>query len=129
MTLKSLEAKLRRLPEPEIPKTLEARLLDAIPDRDPNVSRDHHQVKRHPRAWNLGAAATAAVLILALMLTVNYGLSTPPQMLLIELNDALPHYARPDQNNFLYDQNNAYVEKTLPYQLNWPMINPNEFVH
>jgi len=128
MRLKSLEAELRCLPEVEVPETLEDKLLAAIPDRGAKVAPEH-QAKWHVRAWDFGATATAAVLILALMLMVNYGLSVPPQMLLTELNDTSLCYTRWDQNNFLYDQNNACVEKTLPYKLKLPGIKPDESVY
>ena len=128
MRLKSLEAELRSFPEVEVPKTLEYRLLAAIPDRPTKVTREY-QVKWQAGAWDFGTTATAAVLILALMFIVNYGLSMPPKMLITELNDTSLCYTRWDQNSFLYDQNNACVEKTLPYKLTLPRINTNESVY
>ena len=128
MRLKSLEAELRCLAEVEVPETLEDRLLSAIPDMAAEVTREHH-VKWHAGAWDFGATATAAVLILALMFMVNYGLSMPQKTLITELNDTSLCYTRWDQNNFLYDQNNACVEKTLSYELKLPGINPDESVY
>lgn len=125
ITLKSLETRLRHLPEVEVPKTLKNRLFAMVPDRAARASREE-KAKRHPGVRSIGAAAAAAVLILALMLMVDYGLSTPKQVLFTEIDNMSLCYPRPDQNNFLYDQNHACVERTLPFELNWPMINPNE---
>ena len=128
MRLKSLEAELRCLPEVEVPETLEGRLLAAIPDRAEKVAREH-QVKWYAGAWDFGTTATAAVLILALMFMVNYGLSMPPKMLITELNDTSLCYTRWDQNSFLYDQNNACLANTLPYELKLPRINTDESMY
>ena len=128
MRLKSLEAELRCLPEVEVPETLEGRLLAAIPDRAEKVAREH-QIKWHVGAWDFGTTATAAVLILALMFMVNYGLSMPPKMLMTELNDTSLCYTRWDQNSFLYDQNNACLANTLPYELKLPRINTDESMY
>ena len=113
MTLKSLEERLRRLPQVQPSESLESKLLAAIGDGRAEFTEEHH-LRWWPGAWNFGAAATAAILILALMLVVNYGLATPSQMLLTELNDTSLCYTGWDQNNFLYDQNSAFTEKTSP---------------
>lgn len=110
-TLKSLEAELRNLPEVEVPETLEARLLAAIPDRGPKASVEQ-RAKRHPGLWDFGVTTAAAILILALMLTVNYGLSTPSQTLLTKFKDTSLCYTRWEQNSLLYDQNNTLIEDT-----------------
>ena len=114
MTLKSLEAEFRRLPEVEVPETLEAKLLAAIPDSRAKAAPGH-QLQWH-RAWDFGVSAAAAVLIFALMFLVNYGLSIPSQTSIAEFDTSLC-YTRWDQNNFLYDQNNTYLEKSVPYEL------------
>lgn len=114
MTLKSLEKKLRRLPEIEVPEALEARLLAAIPDR--RTKGKQAQQLQWRRAWDFGVTAAAAVLIFALMFLVNYGLSIPSQTSIAEFDTSLC-YTSWDQNNFLYDQNNTYLEKSLPHEL------------
>lgn len=124
MTLKSVEARLRCLPEVEVPKTLKARLLDAIVGREAKVTGEHRG-RWHPWAWDFGTTAAAAVLIFALVFMVNYGLSIPSQGLLTEFDTSLccPRW---DQNNFLYDQNNACAEEAVLYQFQWPIIHQNE---
>ena len=114
ITLKSLAAKLRHLPEVEVPEKLEARLLAAIPERNSKAARIYQL--RWYRAWDFGVTAAAAVLIFALMFLVNYGLSVSPHASITEFDTSL-NCTRWDQNNFLYDQNNMYVEKSVPNQL------------
>lgn len=114
ITLKSLAAHLRRLPELEVPETLEPRLLAAIPDTQAKPEPPHQF--RGYRAWDFGVTAAAAVLIFALMFLVNYGLSTPSKKGLIEFDTSL-WSTTPNQNNFLYDQNNTYLEKSGSYEL------------
>jgi hypothetical protein len=113
MTLESLEARLHHLPEVEVPEALEAKLLTAIPDRGPEASIENG-VRRHLGAWDFGVTAAAVVLILALMLTVNYGLSEPSQTLSTQLKDtSLCHtgwerqYLLGDQNTLIEDTNYA----------------------
>jgi hypothetical protein len=110
-TLQSLEEELCRLPEVDVPETLEARLLAAIPSSRPKKLADHC-VKRHPRLWDFGLTAAAAVLILALMLTVNYGLSNPTRLLPARLKDTSLCHAGWEQLYLPLDQNNALVEDT-----------------
>ncbi len=114
ITKKSLAAQLRSLPEVRPPEALKDKLLSAIPDRGPKVARGHQ--RQSVRAWDFGVTAAAAVLIFALMFLVNYGLSTPSKTAMIEFDTSLC-YAGWDQNNFMYDQNNTYLEKSLQYQL------------
>ena len=114
MTLESLEAELRRLPEIEVRQALKDKLLAAIPDSRAKAARGH-QLQWH-RAWDFGVTAAAAVLIFALMFLVNYGLSIPSHTSIAEFDTSLC-YTSWDQNNFLYDQNNTYLEKSLPHEL------------
>ena len=114
ITLKSLADRLRRLPEIEVPETLEEKLLSAIPGRQ--TEHAPHLRLRCYRLWDFGATAAAAVLIFALMFLVSYGLSTPSQTSIAEFDTSLC-YTKWEQNNFLYDQNNTYLEKTVPYEL------------
>lgn len=114
ITLKSLADRLRRLPELEVPEALEDKLLAAIPGRQPKPAPGLRL--RWYRAWDFGATAAAAVLIFALMFLVSYGLSTPSQISIAEFDTSLC-YTKWEQNNFLYDQNNTYLEKSVPYEL------------
>ncbi len=69
--LKSLETELRRLPKVEVPETLEARLLAAIP-RMPTETARRRRIRW--RRWTIGvgsAAAAAALIIAAVMLPLH----------------------------------------------------------
>ena len=59
---------------------------------------------------------SAGALLLALMFLVNYGLSTPAKTGILEFDTSLC-YTGWNQNNFMYDQNNTSLEKSLPYKL------------
>lgn len=111
---KSLASQLRSLPEVRPPEALKDKLFAAIPDRRPKPAPAHQPMWY--RAWDYGATAAAAVLIVALMFLVNYGLSTNSMTTMIEFDTSLC-YAGLDQNNFLYDQNNTSLEKSVPYKL------------
>jgi len=111
MTLKLLETELHRLRKVKVPEKLKAKLLAAIPDNNTKVTRKH-QVKWYQPAWDYGVTAAAAVLIFALMVMVNYGLSVPPQALLMGFDDTSLCYPRWDQNILLYDQNNIGIADT-----------------
>ena len=117
MTLQSLEAKLHRLPDVDVPETLEAKLLAAIPGRGPETLAEL-PVKRHPRLWDFGVTAAAAILILALMLTVNYGLSTPSQALSSQLKDTSLCYTMWERYGLPGDQN-ALIEDTNYANCRW----------
>jgi len=108
ITLKSLASKLRCLPDVEVSEKLKDKLLAAIPDRQPKFTQTL-QIQWY-RAWDFGVTAAAAVLIFALLFLVNYGLSTPSKTTIIEYDTSLC-YTGWDRNNFLYDQNNTYLEK------------------
>jgi hypothetical protein len=114
ITEKSLAAQLRSLPEISPPEALKEKLLAAIPDRRPKPASVHRRLWY--RAWDFGVTAAAAVLIFALMFLVNYGLSTPSKTAMLEFDTSLC-YAAWDQNNFMYDQNNTSLEKSLQYKL------------
>ena len=117
MTLESLEAELRSLPEVDVPETLEGKLLAAIPGREPETLAEL-PVKRHPRLWDFGVTAAAAILILALMLTVNYGLSTPSQALSSQLKDTSLCYTMWERYGLPGDQN-ALIEDTNYANCRW----------
>ena len=111
---KSLAAQLCSLPELSPPEALKDNLLAAIPERATKV--EPGQQRQWYRVWDYGVTAAAAVLIFALMFLVNYGLSTTSKTQIIEFDTSLC-YAGLDQNNFLYDQNNTSLEKSVPYKL------------
>ncbi len=125
MTLKSLEERLRRLPQVQPSESLEPKLLAGIGAGTAEFT-ENHRLRWWPGGWNFGAAAVAAILILASMLVVNYGLAAPSQMLFTELTDTSLCYTGWDQDNLLYDQNSFFTEKTSPSDSQWPMINENE---
>lgn len=108
ITLQSLEQRLRHLPEPDVPKALETRLLAAIPSDAEDVSVSARTVC-YPRLWDFWATAAAAILILALMLTANYGLSVSSRTLSTQLRDTSLLGTQWDRYPFLGDQN-ALIE-------------------
>jgi len=114
ITLKSLAAHLRRLPEVEIPETLKPRLLAAIPDMQPKPAPVHQFRWYH--VGDFGMTAAAVVFIFVLIFLINYGLYTPSRIEIIEFDTSL-RCTTWDQNNFLYDQNNTYLEKSGLYEL------------
>ena len=116
ITLNSLEQKLRQLPQAQAPQALESRLLKAIGGQSSKVTWKL-RAKYYFQAWDYGKVAAAAILIFALMTMINYGFPAPSQASLTEFNDTLLCYAQLDQNSFLYDQNNACLEKTLLCEL------------
>ncbi|MHC4394839.1 MAG: hypothetical protein ACYS1A_04220 [Planctomycetota bacterium] len=115
--LKSLETYLRRLAEIEVPKTLKAKLLAAIPNKQTTVI-SKRPVWWLPGAWGFGATA-AAILVLALIFVTNYGPSGPSQLMIADINDK-PTY------RILADQNSTYTGDTEPCGLQWSIVNQNE---
>jgi hypothetical protein len=106
MTLKSLEKRLRSLPEVKIPETLKTKLFASIPPGQPKTAREFH-MQWWSGAWTFGAAV-AAVVILVLIFMPNYGASVPSKRLIADLNDRTICYALADQNNvFIKDANRA----------------------
>ena len=113
VTLKSLEARLRRFPKHKPPETLKAKLLATIPNTQPQPAQKS-QIKLQSRLWNFGAITAAAAVILAFMFMLNYALSTPSQMLFTELNDTSLSYAASGPLFLEYDQNDTCLAMTLP---------------
>lgn len=114
ITLKSLKAQLRRLPEIEVPEKLKARLFAAIPDIEAPAGH-RRRILWQPRVSDFGVTAAAIVLIFALMFMLNLGLSVPSRGLLTDVNDTSLVYPRWDHTTFICDQN-AILSKmpTLP---------------
>jgi hypothetical protein len=104
ISLKSLEDKLRCLPEVEIPEQLKAKLLAAIQCRPQKISLSH-RFKWHLGVRDLVAAAAAAIFIFVSMLMVSYVLPNPPQTL-FAADDLSLRYTMYDQNCVLIKDNN-----------------------
>ncbi|MFC1635834.1 hypothetical protein ACFL5Z_13425 [Planctomycetota bacterium] len=104
MTLKSLKAKLRSLPEPIIPETLKTRLYATIPRRPTETIRER-PVRRWLKAYGLWATA-AAVLILALVLASNHGPPASSHRLVADLNDGTSRHVPTDQNAVFIEDTN-----------------------
>jgi hypothetical protein len=104
LTLKSLEAKLRSLPEPKIPETLEDRLHATVPQKPVEMIREH-PVRRWFKAYGFWATA-AAVLILGLVLTSNQSPSTPSHRFVADLNDRTSRQVPSDQNALFIEDTN-----------------------
>ena len=117
MALESLGEQLRQLPEVDVPETLAAKLLAAIPTERANAVVEY-RAEHHPGRWDFWATAVAAILILALMLSVNYGLSTPSQTLPTKLKDISLCHAGWDLHPFLGDQN-TFAEDTNYANWKW----------
>jgi hypothetical protein len=116
ITLRSLGKELRSLAEVEVPHALKGRLMAGIPKTAESSSE--LRARWHPRAWDLGVTAAAAVVIVALMFMVDYGLSVPQQV--FQSEDTSLTYPAWDGNTFAHDQNHSYGAKLLPYEWNRP---------
>ena len=103
----TLEAKLRSLPEVEVPKSLKAKLFAKIPDSKVECTRKY-QVQSRTRVWGLGIAA-AAIVILAVIFSPNYDPSVPSREVIADLNDRTTRYLLADQNNTINKDSN-YVD-------------------
>ena len=104
-TLKSLEAKLRSLPEPKIPETLEAKLHATIPQKPIEIIRDH-PIRRRLQAYGLWTTAAAAVLVLAWVLASDYAPPASSQRFVMDLNDRASRQVPSDQNAVFIEDTN-----------------------
>ncbi len=125
VTFEALEGQLCNLPEVEVPDGLQTKLLAAIADSNTDLCRGSRTKSRH-RAWIGALTAAAAVLILALIPMANYTLPAPSRTSFTEFDDSLVCGGWLHGNNFLYDQNNTFVEKSLPPDFRWPVVHQNE---
>jgi hypothetical protein len=91
-TLESLAHRLRRLPPPPVPASLEARLLAAIPPR---------RLARPDRIWLAAAMLLAPAACLLLMLRLSHGVVKPD---LVKRNDAVPLIASQSPTLWTYEQ-------------------------
>ena len=115
LTLKELEKRLRHLPNVPAPAELKSKLFTNIPDRQLKIPKK--DMKWYFRICNYGASTAAAVLIFALMLTMNSALSIHAKILPTDLNDISLSSPGLFQLNSLYDQNDASVTPFLPKDL------------
>lgn len=111
LTLKELENRLRCMPEIPIPAELESKLFTEIPDRQIHITPKDR--KWYFQIWNYGASTAAAVLIFALILSMNSALTIHAKMMPTELNDTSLSSPGFYQLNSLYDQNDAPVAPFL----------------
>lgn len=112
LSLKSLETKLRLLPKAKASQTLKSRLFATIPNKPIGISYDF-QLKRDFRIWNFSTTAAAAVLIVAFMFMVNYALSNPAPISMIEQNDT-SLFSGSNQQYFFNDQNDFLAAMIFP---------------
>ena len=94
--LRSLEDELRRLPKAEVPGTLEARLLAAIPRMPTEIARWR---RIRWRRWAIGvgsAAAAAALIVAAVMLPLHRSNENFKESVGVS-TDTSPAYVRGDQ--------------------------------
>ncbi|MBN1972981.1 MAG: hypothetical protein JW787_05040 [Sedimentisphaerales bacterium] len=108
VTLKSLKAKLRSIGELDVPVTLKAKLLDAIP-REPNKNVYVHPIRQRFGIWGYGASA-AIVLILVVIIIINIGPSISPH---------IPHEGINNPN----DLNDSFIQDTNLINYNLPRLN------
>jgi hypothetical protein len=105
MSLKSLEAALRRFPEVEIPKTLEAKLLAQVPQ--PKAADSYR--RRHWGFWSFGGAAAAIIVLAAVFASTYLPNSTSGRYSLLP---ACPNYARADYNSTnIQDINTSFIDQ------------------
>lgn len=126
--LRVLEKKLQSFSKIEVPETLKNKLFSDIPATGEKRDFQYHH-KWYPVFYDFATTAMAAILILALIFTLNYGLSAPSHISLSSLHDPLVYRSVLDQNNYLYDHNNGYstyIGKKPSYELQWPIANLNE---
>ena len=105
LTQESLERMLRRLAEPDVPQTLEARLLAAIPSAPP-VRTAPCRRRSRPGAWGASAIA-ATILIAALVITTGYNPDRQTPIPTPDLNDRSPNTVFADQNVPRLDDTNS----------------------
>ncbi|MFC1738754.1 hypothetical protein ACFL1G_06885 [Planctomycetota bacterium] len=107
ITLKSIAAGLRSLPELEVPGKLKQKLFATIPNRLTVITKNR-RLRGLSVIWRIGTAA-AAIIILASILLSNLGRSTSSNKFTVEMNEVSKHYVLADQNNrFIIDSN--YVD-------------------
>jgi hypothetical protein len=109
--LRSLKRRLRDLAGLQPPPRLKAKLVAAIAPGRP-TTRPTLAGRPVLRIWDFGVTAAPAVLVFALLLVVNYGLSVPVRILPTQVADTSLCYLPGVQGPLLSDQNNMLIEDT-----------------
>jgi len=103
ITLKSLKAKLRFIPKPDVPVTLKEKLLATIPKKQTKTF-SVFPIRPGFGFWSFGAtAAVISILIVAILLNFNPSVHT--QKGVEDINDGF-------SNNFPNDLNIPFIEDT-----------------
>ena len=103
VTLKSLEAALRRLPKVQPPNALKSQLIGAIPAPSRKTALGT-QLAPHSRFWNYGVSTVAAALIMGFVFMLNGALTisdtsfTPFEDMSLWYAETIPQ---------MYDQNDT----------------------
>ena len=101
ITLKSLKAKLRSIPQPDVPVTLKEKLLAVISKKQ---VKTFSPVRPGFGFWSFGAtAAVISILIIAMFL--NFNMSDTSHKMVVDMNDGF-------NNNFPNDLNIPLIEDT-----------------
>ena len=94
--LRSLEDELRRLPKVEVPDTLEARLLAAIP-REPTEKARRRRIRWRSWTIGVGSVAAATVFIAAAVMLISHRSTESFQESVGVSTDTSPFYVLGDQ--------------------------------
>jgi hypothetical protein len=113
ITLRSLENKLRSMPELKVPVTLRAKLLKSIPKKQINKTTVRH-IKHRYGIWGFPAGAAAAM-ILIFIIVLSFSPSMTPYRYTGDLNDTVNNY--PNDLNELFIGDSNFVNHKL-FRLN-----------
>ena len=103
ITLKSLKAKLRSIPKPDVPVTLKEKLLATIPKKQIKTF-SVFPIRPGFGFWSFGAtAAVISIIIVAILLNSNLSINTHNGV--VDINDGF-------SNNFPNDLNIPFIEDT-----------------
>jgi hypothetical protein len=111
IVLRSLKRRLHGLAGLQPPPRLKAKLVAAIAPARP-TTRPTLAGRPVLRVWDFGVTAVAAVVVFALLLVVDYGLSLPVRILPSQVADTSLCYLPGVQSPLLSDQNNMLIEDT-----------------
>jgi hypothetical protein len=121
-TLRSIEKKLQSFPKIEPPESLETKLMTSLQTYSPQIRNS--SLALHIRFMRFAASTAAALLILAFMLIINYGLSTGPNTSFAQFDTSLtcPKF---DSNCLLWDMKNNAAGMIPPLNTMWniPALN------
>lgn len=114
ITLKSLKAKLRSVPKPDVPVTLKEKLLAAIPKKQTKTV-SVFPVRPGFGYWSFGATA-AVILILIGTIFLNFNVSDTSHKMVVDMNEGF-------NDNFPNDLNVPLIEDTNYVNDNTPLGN------